>query len=156
MVGSGFVGRYIYTAVPRTLEGVEVAVSELEERIARADGRLRALGVDPRETAALARAYEAPRPGWLLVLGRPLLRWRQRRRLRRAVRELGGADRKRTAQLEGLLAERYRLLLQIHSLAATRRLLALWHTLHVPLGAVVFTLAFLHVGAALYYAAFST
>ena len=76
----------------------------------------------------------------------------QRRRLRHAVRALGGADRRRTAQLESLLAERYRLLLQIHSLAATRRLLALWHTLHVPLGAVVFTLAFVHVGAALYYA----
>src|SRR5262249_11755116 len=56
MVGSGFVGRYIFTAVPRTLEGVEVAVSELEERIARADQGLRALGVDPQETAALARA----------------------------------------------------------------------------------------------------
>jgi NADPH-dependent 2,4-dienoyl-CoA reductase/sulfur reductase-like enzyme len=35
-----------------------------------------------------------------------------------------------------------------------RRLLALWHVIHIPLGAVLFTLAFVHIGAALYYATF--
>jgi hypothetical protein len=154
MVASGFVGRYIYTAVPRTLEGTEVAVAELEEQIGAADRQLRALGVDRLDAKALALAYEAPRSGWVLVLGRPWLRRRQRRRLHRVLESLGG-DRARLAQLESLLAERYRLLLQLYSLAATRRLLALWHHFHVPLGGVVFTLAFVHIGAALYYAAFS-
>ena len=37
----------------------------------------------------------------------------------------------------------------------TRRLLALWHVFHVPLGVALFTLAFIHIGAALYYATFS-
>jgi hypothetical protein len=35
-----------------------------------------------------------------------------------------------------------------------RRLLSLWHLFHIPLGLVLFTLAFIHVGGALYYAAF--
>jgi hypothetical protein len=147
MVISGFIGRYIYTAVPRTLDGVEVAVRDLEGQIAAADQQLQALGAP-----ALALVNETPRGGWMLVLGRGWLRWRLRLRLHRAVRALGGAGRSKAAQLEQLLQERYRLQMQIDSLAATRRLLALWHLLHMPLGLVLFTLAFVHVGAALYYA----
>jgi hypothetical protein len=33
-----------------------------------------------------------------------------------------------------------------------RRLLATWHTVHIPLGMVLFVTAFVHAGAALYYA----
>jgi hypothetical protein len=30
--------------------------------------------------------------------------------------------------------------------------MALWHTLHVPLGLALFAAAFVHIGAAIYYA----
>ena len=40
------------------------------------------------------------------------------------------------------------------ALANARRLLATWHALHIPLGLVMFAVAFAHVGAALYYATF--
>jgi hypothetical protein len=59
------------------------------------------------------------------------------------------------AQVRNLLVERYRLRMYIQGLAMSRRLLALWHLFHVPLGAVLFSLAFIHVGAALYYGTFS-
>jgi hypothetical protein len=42
--------------------------------------------------------------------------------------------------------------MQIHSLAATRRLLALWHVIHIPIGVVLFTLAVVHIAGALYFA----
>jgi hypothetical protein len=148
MVVSGVFGRYIYTAVPRTLDGVEVAVRDLEERIAGTERRLQALGID---LAGTPLAAEVPRSVWVLVLGRSLVRWRQRRRWRRALRELRAADGARAAALEKLLAERFRLQMQVSSLAATRRLLALWHLVHVPLGIGLFTLAALHIGGALYY-----
>jgi hypothetical protein len=38
------------------------------------------------------------------------------------------------------------------ALAHARRMLALWHAIHVPIGVVLFTTAFIHIGAALYYA----
>jgi hypothetical protein len=38
------------------------------------------------------------------------------------------------------------------ALASARRMISLWHTIHVPIGIVLFTTAFIHVGAALYYA----
>lgn len=69
IVVSGFVGRYIYTRVPRTLDGLEI---------------------------------------------------------------------------EGTLSEA--------ALRQARRLMALWHTIHIPIGMALFISAFVHMGAALYYA----
>ena len=71
IVLSGFVGRYIFTRVPRTLDGLEIEVTLSQEALKQA-----------------------------------------------------------------------------------RRLLALWHTIHIPIGMVVFISAFVHIGAALYYATF--
>ena len=71
IVISGFVGRYIYTRIPRSLDGMEV------------DGTL--------SEAALRQA---------------------------------------------------------------RRLMALWHTVHIPIGMALFVASFVHIGAALYYATF--
>jgi hypothetical protein len=152
MVLSGIVGRYIHTAVPRTADGAEVAAQELEDQILESDRQLQALGINLLTNSALAAATAEPRGGWGLVFLRPLLRWRQKRRLHRALQKLNAVDRAHARELEQLLVERYRIQLQVHSLPATRRLLALWHTLHVPLGVTLFALAFIHIGAALYYA----
>ena len=40
------------------------------------------------------------------------------------------------------------------ALANARRLLATWHAVHIPLGLVMFAIAFIHIGAALYFATF--
>jgi hypothetical protein len=72
IVVSGFIGRYIYTQIPRTLDGVEMETPAGQS-----------------QAAGLARA---------------------------------------------------------------RRLLAVWHIIHIPIGMALFTAAFIHIGAALYYA----
>ncbi len=41
------------------------------------------------------------------------------------------------------------------SLKQARRLLALWHTIHIPIGMALFISAFAHIGAAVYYVTFS-
>jgi hypothetical protein len=40
IVISGFVGRYIYTAVPRTSSGVEMTLDDLESQVAQVEGDL--------------------------------------------------------------------------------------------------------------------
>jgi hypothetical protein len=40
---------------------------------------------------------------------------------------------------------------QAETLARTRRVLAIWHAVHIPIGVALFVAAFVHVGAALYY-----
>jgi hypothetical protein len=151
IVASGFVGRYVYTAMPRTPEGMEVTVQEMEQHIARLDEQLHVLGVNLLGEQALADAMRPPCSGWLLLLALPILRWLHRRRLHCAVRTLTTAEKARVQRLENLLTARYRLLLQLRALPYARRMLSIWHLAHVPLGIVLFTLAFVHVAGALYY-----
>lgn len=47
-------------------------------------------------------------------------------------------------EIEGTLSQ--------EALKQARRLLALWHTVHIPIGMALFVSAFVHAGAALYYA----
>ena len=49
-------------------------------------------------------------------------------------------------EIEGTLSE--------SALRQARRLMALWHTVHIPIGMVLFVTAFVHMGGALYYATF--
>jgi len=49
-------------------------------------------------------------------------------------------------EIEGTLSQ--------EALKQARRLMALWHTIHIPIGMALFVSAFVHVGAALYYATF--
>jgi len=48
--------------------------------------------------------------------------------------------------IEGTLSEA--------ALKQARRMMALWHTIHIPIGMALFISAFVHIGAALYYATF--
>lgn len=47
-------------------------------------------------------------------------------------------------EIEGTLSQ--------EALKKARRLMALWHTIHIPIGMALFLSAFVHAGAALYYA----
>lgn len=50
-------------------------------------------------------------------------------------------------EIKGALSEQ--------ALRQARRLLALWHTVHIPIGMALFISAFTHIGAAMYYFTFS-
>ena len=112
VVTSGFIGRYIYTAVPRTADGVVIEAQELQVQLTQA-----------REEVARRPLDATPAP--------PAKAHRQEREAKRRLHEL----------------ER-----QLAALRWARRLLATWHTIHIPLGMVLFVMAFVHIGAALYYA----
>jgi hypothetical protein len=156
MVASGLIGRYIYTALPRNLEGVELEVADLEEQIAGLDFKLAGAEEEmqllfPSSAAVDLMVAQLPQRGWRLFLGRWWLERRLHQRLRRTFADLPPEQ---AEKLETLLESRYRLQLQVRSLAMVRRVFALWHLFHVPLSIMLFTLAFVHVGAALYYATF--
>lgn len=159
LVVSGFVGRYIYTAVPRTADGAELAIGELEKQIAAADAELQAWRANRPAavvelSSRLASIPDLPSNSPMLVLGRTLMQWGYQRQLRREMSKLDAADQAQALQLQKLLNGRYRIQRQIRSLAMARKLLSVWHTVHIPLGVALFTVAFIHVGEALYYATF--
>ena len=114
IVVSGFIGRYIYTAVPRSVDGVEIQASMLEQGLAELDAEVK----------------------------------------RMETFEQGGGEKQQEIRrrVEGMRKEREKLQRQVGSLAKMRRRLAIWHMVHIPLGMALFTAAFIHIGAALYYA----
>jgi hypothetical protein len=157
VVVSGFVGRYIYTAVPRTAEGAEIEAAELESQILAAEAELEHwLAKRPESASTLIRHLDAisglPQDSPLLVLGRALQDVRDRLQWRRDMRQIEVLTRTQVRELERLLRRRRLLRRQLASLALTRRLLANWHAIHIPIGMVLFTAAFIHIGAAIYYA----
>jgi len=157
VVISGFIGRYIYTAVPRNADGLMVEAADLQAEIAAAEADLqRALIGQPAAARVVAGQLAAPAVtnggSAMLVLGRPILRWRQRQQWRSALHQLDPAARGRARQMEALVARRQALQRQAASLASARRLLGVWHSVHIPLGMALFTAAFIHIVAALYFA----
>ena len=155
VVLSGVVGRYIYTAVPRTADGAVIEAAELEHQIAVAEADLqRWLAGRPEADQLLVQrmaALPAAR-GPLSVLGRTFLEWEYRLAWRREQRHMGALEKGQARELDRLLRQRRSLRRQVASLALARRMLATWHTVHIPIGIALFTAAFVHIGAAIYYA----
>ena len=157
VVISGFIGRYIYTAVPRTADGVEIEAAELEHQIAEADARLKQwLASKPQVSQSiqqkLASLPDVSNNGLAAFFGRALLEWEYKNEWKREMNNMDSSTRKQMGEIEKLAERRDFLRRQVASLAMARRMLALWHTVHVPIGMALFTAAFIHIGGALYYA----
>jgi hypothetical protein len=114
IVVSGFIGRYIYTAVPRTVDGAEIQESMLKQSLAEMDAEVKQM--ETNTDSGSEKEHEI------------------------------------FQKVDELKKERAKLQRQVGTLARTRRNLAIWHTVHIPLGMALFTTAFIHIGAALYYA----
>ncbi len=156
IVASGFIGRYIYTAVPRTVDGVEVASDELQRQIAATERDLNALvSAQPELASNLADLMAVPASGAGVntgaILERSFQDWKFRLKWRSVSQKLPEAAKKQVAQLEKLQFHKRALNRQVNSLVAARRTLALWQTIHIPIGVAVFTTAFIHIAAVLYF-----
>lgn len=142
VVLSGFVGRYLYGRIPRTIRGAELSYREIESRAAELLADLAAAGVStaPVEAAAGLRGLNG---AW------------SRRRARHAL-IADGVDRARADTVLRLAADRALLLRRLSQLNQTKRLFSMWHAFHLPLVYVMFGIAILHIGLAVYlgYASF--
>jgi hypothetical protein len=165
IVFSGIIGRYIYTAIPRTADGAVIEALELDRQMAEVGARLQILtaevsGLDTALSATQAASLEQPLPAGDgskqsaagLVLGKSFLEWEDRLNLWRQERQLEPSARVHVRELNKLLVRRRTLERQVASLATARRALATWHAVHIPIGMALFTVAFAHIGAAVYYA----
>ncbi len=157
VVLSGFVGRYIYTAVPRTADGVEVEQAVIEEQIQKAQAELEELLIDQdastRQAVYRAAGLGAASPASeSQVLSRVFTGWRQQQEWRTLRAGLKHLDMTQVRHLSSLVERRRNLARQMNSILAVRKLLAVWHTVHIPIGLALFLSAFIHVGAAIYFA----
>ena len=157
IVISGFVGRYIYTAVPRTVDGVEIEAGQIEAQIDTLQGEFERWAQERPEAAqALAKTMKfqtLEADGSLgLIFNRGWDTWQEKRRWRKARRRIDPALRAQADELDRLVRRQETLRRQAASLIMARRTLALWHAVHVPIGMLLFSAAAIHILAAFYYA----
>lgn len=158
VVASGFLGRYIYTAVPRTLAGIEVDRRTLEADAAEKRAALVAWAADKssrvqalvEQETAVATAEEKELPP-LAIFTRRFEEWREKRKISAEIKKLDREEQARLAEIEQMLEQQQRLIRQIKSLQTVRRMMGWWHTFHVPLGLTLFTAMFIHIFASLFY-----
>jgi hypothetical protein len=158
VVGSGFLGRYLYTSIPRSLAGAEASSADLIAEINQVQASLAAL-TGQRSAAVLALVQadagraRAVRGDWMLVVLRGWDEWRYRSQLRGQVRRLERTEKQKLGDVERMLTRRRSLERQMRMLQAARRLLSAWHVAHVPMGVALFTSVAIHIAAEVYFRA---
>jgi hypothetical protein len=153
VVVSGFIGRYIYTAIPRSSDGMELEANQLESGIQALEAEITAwIKRHPELSAPVMNNSLVAVSGTSSGIGNPLGMLLYRIDLWRMRRRMDPQTREQSTALSEMVRRRRTLERQRTSLAQARRLMALWHMLHVPLGLALFTAAFIHISAAIYYA----
>ena len=149
---SGFVGRYLYVRIPRTIRGVELSDRELMERLGDIRDALAESApavVLQRLDALEAAAAPAERPSIFgLVVGDLRLR-KPLREFETALRASGAAAGD-AASAAALVRERWQLTRRLACLERTRALFDLWHVWHLPLVYVMFAIVAMHVALVVY------
>lgn len=157
VAGSGFVGRYLYTALPRSLTGVVASRGQIE-----AEANQLETAVSQFQTQKSQHAQQiigqlsqrtTRRNAFLTVFGRSFYQWRYQRKLNRALRQLNEIEESQRRQLGELLSRKRELARQAEMLDAARRLLRYWHVLHVPVGLTLFFSVIIHIVATFYFRA---
>lgn len=158
MVLSGMVGRYLYAKIPRTMQGSQMTLKEIEEQLAQlvdslkrserkqdvlrgieaflARTRRQSGGIVSAVMRVLRDDLHLPLNAirvWLVVGADPTLSFRQRWDVSR------------------LVLKQQSLLNHLAVLDASKRLFAYWHIFHKPFTVLTFVVVFLHVAVAVYW-----
>lgn len=143
IVISGFVGRYFYTAVPRSADGQLLEAEQISAQIT--------------STMDLIKIWQKQHPDLyedIAISLKPSTNdkpMKINRKILRKIKKASGNSQS-IKNLNKLLNRQEELEQQLLFLDRSRRLLAIWHTVHVPLGMAMFFIAFVHIFATLYYA----
>jgi hypothetical protein len=146
VVLSGFIGRYLYVRIPRSIRGTELTRKELD---ARAEALRTELAVAVASPVVLQQIDALERSSIRgFISGDLLLRSRLRRLDREFARTGVGRDLRERAL--ALVAERTTLLRRIANLQKTKSLFELWHVFHLPLVYVLLVIVAVHVAVTVY------
>lgn len=157
VAASGFVGRYLYVQIPRTISGDELTLKEMEEKSRELGLLLEEYGMDPQlieEIRAVSGTRSGRRRSALSVipaiifndLSRPFRLRGLKKRLRRQGVAPSGED---TGELMRIIERHSLLVRKIELLSTVQRLFHLWHVIHKPFATVMILIMMVHVTVAL-------
>ncbi len=150
VVASGFFGRYVYTRIPKTINGRFLTLKAVQEERDRLVERLGGVtGLTQADLIELTAERQRPQPRRLIgalvaALRLDLAMRREIRRLRRMfrARKVPLASR---ASLETLVRTRFQLEQQMALLLPFQRLFRYWHLFHLPLAIVMLLVVVMHL-----------
>jgi len=156
VVLSGFIGRYLFVRIPKTIRGQELTRAEIEERAKDLKAQLAEstlpakllLRIEEVEREVLA--HDGEHRTFTELVRDEIAARRSMAALRREIRH-AGLNRKLLHEALDVVHERAILLRRIAHLKRTRQLFQIWHVFHQPLVWVMFTIFFLHLGVAIYF-----
>jgi hypothetical protein len=143
VVMSGFVGRYLYVRIPRTIRGAELSLEQVREHAADLKQRIDTAGLPPGlageiDAEAVGRGFRAS------------LAFRRRLRSLKKELRLRGVRADLLDEVAAVVKERAVIVRRMETLARTKKLFDLWHVFHKPLVWLMFAIAACHVVLAIY------
>lgn len=153
VVSSGFIGRYLFVRIPRSIRGVELDQAELDRRAAELGTSLVEAGVPDALLQAIDAFEQRVVPhgevSYAALLGGDGLVAREAERFRAHVAEIDGMPHLHD-EVIAIATERATLLRRMAYLRKTKQLFDLWHVFHMPLVYILFLIVVAHVGITLY------
>lgn len=149
IVLSGFIGRYLYTALRRQMgnrsQSRRASQLEAEQLAAELAGMQKEKPARVRAITNRLRARYNRENWWS--------RWRYRRRLKQELGTLEAAEAAQRQRAAAARAREEQLGRQIDHMAQTGRWFQLWHAVHIPIGLTLFAATAVHILAAFYFRA---
>jgi hypothetical protein len=150
VVLSGFVGRYVYSRIPRHRDGLEMTFDEIRSSLEEQGREIAAAaGMSPESVREILLGSEdAARQGGILATFRQMIRddIHRRRTMRRLRRDWGKTlDRKAVGEALRLSRRHIALSQQLRLLQATQGVFRFWHAAHRPVAVTALLAVVIHV-----------
>jgi len=152
VVLSGFIGRFLYIQIPRTIRGNEIDVKQLEMENESLAAELKSnYGLDESfmtriSNYAARENYRNISPGMsILIVLRDYFRiWMFTSRLKTELKKAGFAASQKK-ELAGKIKQQLILKRRIGMLHIMQKLFRYWHIIHLPFAIVMFVIMFIHI-----------
>ena len=145
---SGFVGRYLYVQIPRTIRGQELDLDEVHKKSELIGEKLLSFyNISLEEINQLELAISGSVKGnFSGIFFADIMRFFRTRSIQRQLQRRKNIPKKRTKQFIELLTQKALLDRRILMWAKVHKLFHYWHVFHKPFAVIMYLIMFVHVG----------
>lgn len=153
VVLSGFIGRYLYLQIPRTISGNEMNMNEIADLDLELSKRLEhEFNIEKETLSNLIKiqsdailSISAGAQGWKSLVNSYLIRQAKLRIVRRELKNLKDINHNAKHEIVMLIKSRIVLSQRIRLLKVMQRFFHYWHVFHLPFAISMFVIMLIHV-----------